>query len=150
MISLLDLLTILITGVMVGNEVAIAAFVHPAISKLEAHLHLAAAKSIAAPLGRVMPLWYGLGLLMLLTETWRHRSQAEAFDLLLVASVLWAATIIFTIVSLVPRNNRIAASDPLQPYTGWQQDRTTWDSLHRLRVAVLTLAFILLLIAILQ
>ncbi len=150
MMTLLDLLTIAGTGLMVGNEIAIAAFVHPAISKLKAQSHLSAAKSIAAPLGRVMPLWYGLGLLMLSAEAWGHRSHAEPFHLLAVAAVLWAATIIFTIVALVPRNNRIAASDPLQPYVGWQRDRRTWDALHRVRVAVLTLAFLLLLIAILR
>ena len=150
MSTLLDLLTIVVTGLMIGNEIAIAAFVHPAISSLEIQSHLSAAKSIAAPLGRVMPLWYGLGLLLLSAETWRRRSHAEAFHLLAAAAVLWAATIIFTIVALVPRNNRIATSNPLHPYPGWQQDRRTWDALHRLRVAVLTLAFILLLIAILK
>lgn len=45
MMTLLDLLTIVGTGLMVGNEIAIAAFVHPAISKLKAQSHLSAAKA---------------------------------------------------------------------------------------------------------
>jgi uncharacterized membrane protein len=144
-ISLLDLVTIFFAGQMVGNEFAIAAFVHPAISRLEAYPHLAAAKPIAAVLGRVMPFWYGLCLVALLIELWAKRTQPHQFELVAVATVLWVAMIAYTVSVLVPINNRIAAANPNQPYSGWEKDRARWDAHHRIRVAVLALAFAFLL-----
>ena len=58
---------------MVGNEFAVTAFIHQAISRLAPPAHLAAAKEIAAPLGRIMPLWYAAGLVTLLAELWVRR-----------------------------------------------------------------------------
>ena len=62
-----------------------------------------------------------------------------------MAAILWAATIVFTITMLVPINNRIAKMDPANPYDCWLQDRCRWDQLHQLRVALLIMAFVLLL-----
>ncbi len=143
----LDLLAIAVTGFMVGNEFAIAAFIHPVISRLPPPVHLAAASAIARVLGRIMPFWYALGLVCLLAELWLHRGQPDNLPLLLVAVVLWALTIVATLVLLVPRNNRIAGANPDRPYPTWQADRAAWDTLHRVRVALLALAFILLLLA---
>jgi uncharacterized membrane protein len=64
---------------------------------------------------------------------------------LVSAAALWAATIIFTITTLVPINNRIAKMNPEHPYDGWLQDRARWDRLHQIRVALLTTALLLLL-----
>ena len=150
MFALLDLLTITITGFMIGNEIAIAAFVHPSLSGLPPRTHLGAARPVAFILGRYMPFWYGLGLLALLAELFLRHTAEPAFHLLLVAAFLWAAAIVFTVVQLVPRNNRIAAADPDQPYASWQADRLAWDRAHRLRVVVLTVAFTLLLVAVLS
>jgi uncharacterized membrane protein len=62
-----------------------------------------------------------------------------------MAAILWAATIVFTITMLVPINNRIAKMNPDHPYDCWLQDRSRWDLLHQVRVALLIMAFILLL-----
>ena len=149
MSAFLDVLAITVTGFMIGNEIAIAAFVHPALGKLPPRAHLAATRAVAAILGRYMPVWYALGLAAILAELWLHHTAAPAFHLLLVAALLWAATIVFTLVALVPRNNRIAAADPDQPYIGWEGDRAAWDRFHRIRVVILTIAFTLLLVAVL-
>ena len=142
----LDFATILITGLMVGNELAVAAFIHPSISPLKPYPHLAAAKPIASTLGRVMPFWYALGLLTLIAETSLRHAQPEG-TLFLAAALLWVATIVFTLAALVPRNNRIAKSDPDRPYPTWLNDRRQWDTRHRIRVALLTIAFMLALSA---
>ncbi len=142
----LDLLAIAVTGLMVGNEVAVAAFIHPAISRLPPTVHLGAAAAIARTLGHVMPFWYAGGLVLLIAELWLHRSQHDTLPLLLAAVILWALTIVATIALLVPRNNRIAAARPDQPYPTWQADRASWDTLHRIRVVLLALAFVLLLL----
>ncbi len=146
----MDLLAIFITGLMVGSEFAVAAFVHPALNGLETYPHLVAAKRLAASLGRLMPPWYALGLLAVLTEIWLHRTSRPSMTLLVGSAVLWAATIIFTVIALVPRNNRIAALDPQQPYSGWTEDRRQWDRLHRLRVAALAVSFAMLVAALLR
>jgi uncharacterized membrane protein len=62
-----------------------------------------------------------------------------------LAALLWAAIIVFTVTMLVPINNRIAKMNPEHPYDCWLQDRSRWDQLHEVRVALLIMAFILLL-----
>ena len=57
---------------------------------------------------------------------------------------------VFTITMLVPINNRIARMNPEQPHPTWLQDRSRWDRLHRIRVALLVVAVILLLTGLLQ
>ncbi len=146
----LDLLSTLLIGLMVGSELCVAAFIHPILNTLEPYPHLSAATKIAATLGRIMPPWYGLNLVALLLELWVHSAQPVAFRLLFTATLLWSATILLTVGFLVPRNNRIARLDPHRPYANWRQDRDQWDSLHRIRVSVLTLVFGLVLLALLR
>ena len=141
-----DITTAAVTGMMVGNELAITAFIHPQLRKLVPRTHAQAAAPIAAILGRVMPLWYGLALALIIGAAYEHRPISNGPGLLLVsAAALWAATIIFTITALVPINNRIAKMNTEQPYDGWLQDRLRWDRLHQIRVALLTTALLLLL-----
>jgi len=141
-----DIATAAVTGMMVGNELAVAAFIHPQLQRLASKTHAQTAAPIAAVLGRVMPLWYGLALALILGAAYEHRPISNGPGLLLVsAAALWAATIIFTITALVPINNRIAKMNPERPYDGWLQDRVRWDRLHQIRVALLTTALLLLL-----
>ena len=151
MVNSIDLITLLVTGLMVGNEFAVAAFVHPAISKLDETCHSRVASVIAAVLGKLMPIWYALGMLLILLELWLHRPLGlNGNGALIVAAILWAITIIATIIFMVPINNRIAAIQSTGIYPGWLHDRSRWDVFHRIRVIVLTAAFVLLLFALLQ
>jgi hypothetical protein len=141
-----DVITATVAATMAGNEFAVAAFVHPQLYKLNEASHASAAIPFARILGKYMPFWYALALIMMLGATYEHRPISQGPGLLIgIASAIWAATIIFTIAMLVPINNRIAAMDPGNPYPGWQLDRKRWDRLHRIRVALLLLAVILLL-----
>lgn len=143
---LFDVASALVTSTMVGNEFAVSAFVHPQIARLDETTHVRTAKPLAAVLGRAMPAWYILGLLMILGETVAHRPVLHGPGLLcLLAAILWVATIILTLTALVPINNRIAKLDPAHPYPGWLADRARWDSLHRIRVGLLAVAVVLLL-----
>ena len=144
-----DLLAVVVNGLMVGNELCVAAFVHPSISRLERRAHVLAAAAIARTLGRAMPFWYALGLLLLIAEAFIHRNVPGSFDLLLVAAALWAVTIAMTLALLVPRNNRVASADVESLYPGWAQDRSGWDLLHRVRVGLLAVAFVLQVAAVL-
>jgi uncharacterized membrane protein len=141
-----DIGTATVVGLMAGNEFAVAAFVHPQLHKLSPSTHAQAATALAHVLGKAMPLWYGIALLLILGAAFEHRPISQGPGLfILLAAVLWAATIVFTITMLVPINNRIAKMDPQQPYEWWLQDRCRWDQLHQLRVALLIMAFVLLL-----
>jgi uncharacterized membrane protein len=141
-----DIATITVAGLMVGNEFAVAAFVHPQIRKLEDGAHARIAALFATVLGKMMPLWYGLALALILGAAFEHRPLSSGPGLfLLLAAVLWTVTIVFTITTLVPINNRIAKLDPDHPYDCWLQDRSRWDQLHQVRVTLLIMAFLLLL-----
>jgi uncharacterized membrane protein len=141
-----DILAAAITATMVGNEFAIAAFVHPQIRRLPATAHAQAAALLARILGAAMPPWYGLSLLLIAGAAYEHRPITTGPGRLIALSgILWAATIVVTITMLVPINNRIARMNPEQPHTTWLLDRARWDRLHQIRVAVLFVALLLLL-----
>ena len=138
--------SIFVVGLLVGNEFAVAIFVHPALRRLPDEAHASGASGLARVLGRAMPFWYAACLVFILAEAFRMRHPA-ALWLLLGASFLWIATILLTVGVLVPINNRIAALLPDRLPAGWKEDRRRWDSLHRVRVVLLAVAFALLLAA---
>jgi uncharacterized membrane protein len=141
-----DVLTAAVAGIMAGNELAVAAFVHPQLRRLNDSTHAQTAAPLAAVLGKAMPLWYGVALVLILGAAFEHRPISSGPGLLIAsAGLLWIITIVFTLTMLVPINNRIASMNPAQPYPTWLQDRCRWDRLHRIRVELLIIAVLLLL-----
>lgn len=57
---------------------------------------------------------------------------------------IWAATILFTLVTLVRINKRVEKWTQEKYEKNWREDRKRWDNLHRLRVCALLLALICL------
>src|SRR3984885_15895325 len=118
-----DIATAAVAGMMVGNEFAVAAFVHPQLRRLDDRAHAPIAASLAGSLGKAMPLWYALALVLILGAAFEHRPISSGPGLfILLAAVLWAVIIVFTITMLVPLNNRIAKMDPVRPYDCWLRD----------------------------
>jgi hypothetical protein len=145
MATLYDIATATVVATMAGNELAVAAFVHPQLRKLNAGAHAQTAQPLASVLGKAMPVWYGAALVLILGAIFEHRPiSSGAGRLITFAAVLWAVTIAFSIAMLVPINNRIARMNPQQPYPTWLQDRCRWDKLHRVRVELLMIAVLLL------
>jgi Domain of unknown function (DUF1772) len=136
---LLDTITIALVGLMVGNELAISAFVNPAVWQLENGPQAQGLSLLARSLGRAMPVWYGLCFALLALESYLHRHQAALVPLL-AATLIWAGVIVFTIGMLVPINNRIASLNAAVLAPGWKQDHKKWDSLHRIRILLLAVA----------
>src|SRR5258707_5497402 len=127
MLEALNAAAILVSGTMVGNEFAIATFVHPSFTKIADSAHAAAASSIARLLGRVMPFWYALVLLLSVADAalrWRSFQQLDTW--LLVSSALWGAAIVYTVIWLVPINNRVGSWTPDFSPPGWREDRKQW------------------------
>jgi hypothetical protein len=145
MATLYDIATAAVAATMAGNEIAVAVFVHPQLRKLNDDDHAHIAQPLAKVLGKAMPLWYGLALVLILGAAYERRPLFRGPGLLItLAAILWAITIVFTITMLVPINNRIATMNPRQPYPTWLQDRCRWDKLHRVRVELLIIAVLIL------
>ena len=57
-IQILEVAAVVVAGTMTGNEIAVAVFVHPRISRLADAVHLPAVQTLGSVLGAVMPFWY--------------------------------------------------------------------------------------------
>ena len=142
---IVNITTIVCMGLMIGTEFAVSAFINPVLWKLESGAQIHAIRLFAAKLGFVMPFWYGLGLLLLLVETFFLRHQPQVL-LVAIASGIWALVIILSLLFLVPINNRLARFENPAAMEKAHSDHRKWDSLHRVRVLALTTAMVLFLI----
>jgi uncharacterized membrane protein len=135
-LRILDILTTGCIGLLIGTELAVAVFINPILWKLENPLQLTATRLFARRLGTAMPFWYVASLLLLIAETIVRRHQSGA-PLLALASVIWAAVIVLTILFLVPINNRLAQLGSTSVAEVARQQHRKWDRMHRYRVAAL-------------
>jgi hypothetical protein len=141
-----DVISLAVASIMVGNEVAVSAFVHPVLWRMEERTHAQTASALAGSMNSVMPLWYTLTLILTLAVIWEHR-QID-FDrgpglLLAIAAIGWFLSIGLTLFRIIPLSSRIARMDPDLPYSGWLAERSRWDGLQRWRLCLLlaSLAF---------
>ena len=151
MIEVLGVVAIIVAGLMVGTELAIAAFVHPTLEKLPDEVHLPAASALARVLGKFMPVWYPLVFVLTLAEAildWRQSGQLPVW--LATAAILWMLASVYSLTSLVPINTRIASWEKSTPPSDWKLYRRRWDMLHRWRVVLLTIAFAFLIVGFLS
>ncbi len=139
----LDIATILCTGLMIGNEVAVSLFVNPAIWRLGGQAQATIAALLARSLGKAMPFWYALNLVFLMAEAFVHRHEAGQ-SLIVAATVLWIGIIILSVTTLVPINNRVAKLNSDSLHAESQQAHKKWDTLHRLRIVLLIAAMLFL------
>jgi hypothetical protein len=140
---LLDLATILCAAFMTGNEIAVSAFVNPVVWQLDEASQAKALSLFAAILGKAMPIWYAASLLLMVIEACLRYHQ-PAFPWIAAAAALWIAIIVYTLLVLLPINNRIAALETNALPAGWLQQHRRWDRHHRVRILLLVLAVALL------
>jgi len=140
---LLDIITIVSAGLMTGTELAVSAFVNPALRRLESGAQAQAVFILARSLGRAMPVWYGLCFALLVLESFLRRHQTVLVPIL-TATAIWAAAILFSITMLVPINNRIASLNAAAPAPGWERDHAKWEFLHRFRIVLLIVGLLVL------
>ncbi len=132
----LDALTLFSTLLMCGNELAVSAFLNPALWKRN---DWELTGELAASLGAFMPPWYAINLGMLGVEAYLRRQEPGRL-FILGSALLWAAVIVCTLSLLVPLNNRLASMNTGGMLAEWKQISRKWDTLHRFRVVLLTLA----------
>ncbi|MGA8530199.1 MAG: DUF1772 domain-containing protein [Acidobacteriaceae bacterium] len=144
---ILNIVTTLSLGLLIGTEFAVSAFINPILRRLDHRSRLAQLQPFAARLGAAMPFWYVLSFILLLTETvlLRHTPQ---LSLLITASAIWAFVIVFTLRFLVPINNRLIRPAPGITPEQSLREHDRWDLMHRFRVLALTAAMVAFLVAI--
>ncbi|MEI9892876.1 MAG: hypothetical protein WDN28_02905 [Chthoniobacter sp.] len=141
----IEIAAIVVAGTMTGNEIAVAVFFHPQISRLENQMHARAAQALAGALGAAMPFWYALTLLLSLATTFlAHPAWSLPWWLALSATALFAMMIVYSV--LLPRahqqsNRPLAAGCAAGQLAGAAQ---TLGSMHAIRVGILVIALILL------
>jgi hypothetical protein len=135
---LFNMATVFAVITLVGVEFSVSAFVNPAASRLEPEAQLKMLGRGALVLGRVMPVWYSACTVMLGIQTWLHW-HASGLGLLLAADAIWVLISVASIFYLVPLASRVAAG-----VADWQRIHRTWDKGHRVRIAALAIAAILL------
>ena len=145
--EVLNVVAITVAGLMVGCELAIAAFIHPTLDKLPDDAHLPVASAIARVLGTVMPFWYNLTFLLTLAEVVIRWHQSGRLPIWITTSaVLWMLASVYSLIALVPVNNRIKSWEKSTPPPDWKTYRRKWDMHHRRRVVLLTIAFTFLIV----
>lgn len=137
--------TVVVVGLLVGVELSVAAFLNPIFDRLPDNAGVAARSDGARVLGRVMPFWY-IGAVFLgawwAVQVWGR----PAAPLIGIATTLLAASVVMSVLLLVPINARVARWSTEGVPPAWQQQVGRWDRLHHLRVAILIAAFALLVV----
>lgn len=135
---LFNMTTVFFVLTLLGNEFSASAFVNPAAWRLEPEPQLKMLGSCAFVGGRVMPVWYSACTVMLGIQTWLHWHE-PGLGLLLAADAIWVLISLLSIFFLVPLNNRVVEGVP-----DWQRIHRTWDKVHRVRIAAVAIAAVLL------
>ena len=143
MLHALEVITIVVTGLMVGVEFAVAFVLNPIFNALPGDSGQLGRAHGGRMLGAVMPFWY-IGSLVLsglwAIAGWHHRGAG----LVVIAAALLILSVIMSLLLLVPINNRSKTWTPENRPADWKQQANRWDRYHYVRVAVLIAAFTLL------
>ena len=135
---LFNVSTLFVVLTLFGVGFSVSAFVNPAAWRLEAESQSKMLSRLALVLGKVMPVWYPISALLTGIQTWlRWHTPGRA--ILLTADAIWVLISVASIFVLVPLAIRVAegASD-------WQRIHRVWDRRHRVRIAALAIAAVLL------
>ncbi len=135
---LLNMATIFVVLSLVGVEFSVSAFVNPAAWRLDPEAQLKMLSRFALVLGKVMPVWYPVCTLLLGIQTWLYW-HTPGRAILLTADAIWLLTAVASIFLLVPLNTRVA-----EGAAGWQRIHRIRDRRHRVRIAALAIAAVLL------
>jgi uncharacterized membrane protein len=143
MLSALEVVTIVVTGVMVGVEFSVAFVMNRIFNALPEDSGQLGRAHGGRMLGAVMPFWY-IGSLVLTAAWaivgWHHHGTG----LVVTAGALLIVSVIMSILLLVPINNQSKTWTPENRPEDWKEQANRWDRFHYVRVAVIIAAFALL------
>jgi uncharacterized membrane protein len=138
----LQIVAVLVLGLMVGSELNVAAFAHPAFNRQPLEVHIRVRSCFARIFGRVMPFWMSGSTLLnlLLLFPFEHLNHS-ARQLTAIALAIQVAAVIFSLTGPVPINNRIAKWTVDSLPNNWTEQEHRWDLYHWLRTTGLAVAF---------
>ncbi|MDT7741479.1 MAG: hypothetical protein QOE59_557 [Actinomycetota bacterium] len=146
--TVLGVVTVVVVGLLVGVELAVAVFVNPIFDRLPGDAGLAARSDGARVLGRVMPFWYSGAVV--LGAAWAVVVWGGPGTLpVVVATALLVVAVVASITLLVPINDRVRTWSAGDAPADWRAQVGRWDRLHHGRVALLVVAFALVAIGLL-
>lgn len=144
--EMLVIATIVVTGLMVGVELAVAAFVNPIFDRLPDNGGLSARSDGARVLGKVMPWWYVTSVILAVVwgiQTWGQQQAGTVVG----ATLLLLISVLMSVALLVPINSQVARWSAANVPADWRQQVGRWDRFHFVRVGVIVTAFVLLVMA---
>ncbi|MFD9500252.1 anthrone oxygenase family protein [Streptomyces sp. NPDC060035] len=142
----LAVVTVVVAGMMVGVEFAVAVFVNPILDRLPDNGGLDARSDGARVLGRVMPFWYISSVV--LGTVWAALTWGdEGASLVAAGSALLVLSVVMSLVVLVPINSRVATWSQEGVPADWKEQVGRWDRFHYVRVGIIVLAFALFVVA---
>jgi uncharacterized membrane protein len=141
----LDVVTVLCVGLLIGTEFAVSVFINPILEKLDDRARAHAVGMFGKRLGFVMPFWYAGSFVLLVAGT-VARWQGAGDGLLIAACAIWTAVIAESLLVLVPINNRMMKLEAFSAEA--QRELRKWDRWHRVRVGALAVAAVCFLVAV--
>jgi uncharacterized membrane protein len=146
---LLEIVTTICIGVLVGVEFALVVFINPIVWKLESFSQAVAIRVLAARMGKLMPFWYLLSFGLLIAEGVR-RHGTPGYGLALAAIVIWLVSLLLTLFMLAPVNIRLALVNADTFADGVKLEHLKWDQFYRVHLLVVLGALICFLVAVLR
>ncbi|PRZ08363.1 uncharacterized protein DUF1772 [Isoptericola sp. CG 20/1183] len=140
----LSIIAVVVVGLMVGVELSVAFVMNPIFDRLPRDAGIAARSDGARMLGRVMPFWY-IGSVLLVAGT--ALSEPATAGPAWAAVALLLVSVVMSVALLVPINNRSKAWTPETAPADWRDQRSRWDRLHLVRLALIINAFVLVTVA---
>ncbi|MEV0355263.1 DUF1772 domain-containing protein [Nocardia sp. NPDC050697] len=143
MSNALGVTTVVIVGLMVGVEFAVAFVLNRIFAGLPEDAGQLGRAHGGRMLGALMPVWY-IGSLVL-SAIWAAVAWGDpGTNLIVIAAALLIVSVVMSVVLLVPINNRAKRWTPENRPADWKEQSDRWDRYHYLRVAVIIAAFALL------
>ncbi|MBL1108876.1 DUF1772 domain-containing protein [Streptomyces sp. 5-8] len=146
MLDVLEVVTTVVVGLMVGVEFSVAFIMNRILDALPEDSGQLGHAHGGRMLGALMPFWY-IGSLVLsaiwAVAGWRHHGAG----LVVIAAALLIVSVVMSMLLLVPINNRNKTWTPDNRPADWKQQLHRWGRYHYIRVAVIIAAFTLLVVA---
>ena len=143
MLSALEVFTTVIVGLMVGVEFSVAFVINPILNALPADSSQRGRAHGARMLGALMPFWY-IGSLVLSAAWAIARWHHPGTGLVVIAVALLIASVIMSLLLLVPIANRSKTWTVENRPEDWKEQMNRWNRFHYIRVAIIIAAFALL------
>ncbi|MGW1596145.1 anthrone oxygenase family protein [Streptomyces sp. NPDC002343] len=146
MLDVLEVVTTVVVGLMVGVEFSVAFVINPILNALPEDSGQLGHAHGGRMLGAVMPVWY-VGSLALVAVRAAVGWNRDGAGLVVTAGALLVLAVVMSLLLLVPINNRNKAWTPENRPEDWKEQLNRWDRWHYVRVAVIITAFTLLVTA---